>query len=56
MSIALLNTSVNNNLTHTQNTTAPVATEARGFALYVGIDEATAAAVSYTHLRARETG
>jgi DNA-binding response OmpR family regulator len=49
MSIALLNTSVGQNATtqttpNTQTTTAPAATEARGFALYVGIDEATAAA------------
>ncbi len=46
MSIALLNTSVSQNSTtaNTQTTTAPAATEARGFALYVGIDEATAAA------------
>jgi len=39
MSIALLNT---------PTSTTPAATEARGFALYVGIDEATAAAAGVT--------
>jgi DNA-binding response OmpR family regulator len=48
MSIALLNTTQTSNSAPSHLTSVPTQTEARGFALYVGIDEATAKAAGVT--------